>query len=158
MRTTAKKWEKIRFLTYKCERNSGMNVLLGDKEVLVETLETTVTEREGCTSAELVPRSVHTVMLDGRRFIIEQSPFWRVENDGPRHMVQVPFPFVPSIFPRLTSGFTDEKIIEKACVSLGCTNFAANGTCYCSPCLHGRGAPLPADVAKRKLELEKENA
>ncbi len=51
---------------------------------------------------------------------------------------------------------TDDDLMEKACNTMGCTNYAQPHYAHCSECKNGRIFSLPKDLAKRKLALEEE--
>jgi hypothetical protein len=49
---------------------------------------------------------------------------------------------------------SDDELLDLACTTKGCTNYACGGTVYCVTCLHGNPRELPGELAVRKLALE----
>lgn len=86
----------IRFSTWRDNTNQGENIHLGDVEVFVDRVMTTLIKREGCSSQELISEVVDLVTVDCRTFIPDEITFQR--EGIPKETIKVPFGFMPSLF------------------------------------------------------------
>ena len=101
MKILANKSEVIRFTTWDSDRNQGFIYQLGDVPVLVDTVWSTRTRRQGCSSDELIAEEMNVVTLSGRTFVVKDTSFWR--TGMPKRSVALPYGFKPKeIFPTPT--------------------------------------------------------
>lgn len=85
----------VRFNTFNSEWNQGEVVWLADKPIVITKAVRTLSQSNGCVSAELVSKTVEMVVLEGRVFVLDPTSFW--EKGMPHYTVTLPYGFRPKL-------------------------------------------------------------